>query len=171
MFFRDPHFYRFLIDFGRPRGLQKWSLGARGAFSTKKRKVPKKRVHIFQKGAKSLEKSIRGAHFLWSWKTTCFQYHFWSVPGHHFGWFWDHLVPKSWNSAWFSSHFRFRPMLPELIKNLPRSARNPPRTSWSTIAPRHRPRIHPSSHTNKAPDRHNPKWGGGGDWPLATFNE
>ena len=34
--------------------------------------------------AKSLKKNIRGAHFLWSWKTTCFQYHFWSVPGHHF---------------------------------------------------------------------------------------
>ena len=61
--------------------------------------------------------------------------------------------------------------MPKLIKNLTRSARNLPRTSWSTIAPRHRPRIHPPRHINEAPDRHNPKGGGGGDWPLATFNE
>ena len=31
MFFRDLHFYLFLIDFGCPWGLQKWSLGATGA--------------------------------------------------------------------------------------------------------------------------------------------
>ena len=30
--------------------------------------------------------------------------------------------------------------------------------------------MHPPHHTSEAPDRHNPKWGGGGDWPLATFN-
>ena len=32
------------------------------------------------------------------------------------------------------------------------------KTSWSTIASTHRPRIHPPRHTNKAPDRH---WPGG----------
>ena len=34
--------------------------------------------------AKRLKKSIRGAHFLWSWKTTCFQDRFRNAPGHHF---------------------------------------------------------------------------------------
>ena len=35
--------------------------------------------------AKRLKTNDRGTHFFWYWKTTCFQYHFWSVPGHHFG--------------------------------------------------------------------------------------
>jgi len=55
-------------------------------------------------------------------------------------------------------------------KKLPRSARNLPRTSWSTIASTHCPHIHPPCHPNEIPDRQDPKWGGGGDWPLATFN-
>ena len=35
--------------------------------------------------AKRLKTNDQGTHFFWYWKTTCFQYHFWSVPGHHFG--------------------------------------------------------------------------------------
>ena len=34
---------------------------------------------------KRLKKSGVGVVRVRSWKTTCFQYHFWSVPGHHFG--------------------------------------------------------------------------------------
>ena len=39
--FRDPLFYRFFIDFGRAQAPRKWSLGARGAFSKKKRCLKK----------------------------------------------------------------------------------------------------------------------------------
>ena len=51
------------------------------------------------------------------------------------------------------------------------SARYLPGTSWSTIVPTHRPHIHPLRHANQIPDRQDPKQGGGGDRPLAAFNE
>ena len=41
MFFPDPHFYWFSIDFWRPWGLQKWSLGATGARPGPKWDLPK----------------------------------------------------------------------------------------------------------------------------------
>ena len=53
---------------------------------------------------------------------------------------------------------------------LPRFARNLPRTSWSTIASIHFPHLHTPGNVNETPDRKDTKSGGGGDWPLATFN-
>ena len=57
------------------------------------------------------------------------------------------------------------------VNNFQRSARNLPRTSWSTIAPTHVPHTHSHHHGKKIPDRQDPKQGGGGDRPLAAFNE
>ena len=62
-------------------------------------------------------------------------------------------------------------MLPKLIENLPRSARNLPRTSWSTIESTHLPHTHPPSHANEVPDRKDPKQGAAVNRPLAAFNE
>ena len=50
MVFRDPHFYRFSIDFGRPRGLQKSSLSVPVAFS--KKKVLIQRLHLMLRAPK-----------------------------------------------------------------------------------------------------------------------
>ena len=58
----------------------------------------------------------------------------------------------------------------EFAKICQESAKNLPRTRWSTIAATHRLHIHPPCPANEIPDRQYPKWGGGGDWPLATFN-
>ena len=64
---------------------------------------------------------------------------------------------------------------PKICQDLPGickdSARNLPGTSWSTIASTHLPHIHPPRRANKTPDRKDPKQGGGGDRPLAAFNE
>ena len=59
MFFRDPHFYWFLIDFGRPWGLQKSSLSVPVAFS--KKKVLIQRLHLMRKGSKNLWRDPAGS--------------------------------------------------------------------------------------------------------------
>ena len=50
MFFRDPHFYWFLIDFGRPLDLQKSSLSVPVAFT--KKKVLIQRLHLMLRAPK-----------------------------------------------------------------------------------------------------------------------
>ena len=59
MFFRGPNFYWFLIDFGRPWGLQKSSLSVPVAFS--KKKVLIQRLHLMRKGSKNLWRDPAGS--------------------------------------------------------------------------------------------------------------
>ena len=59
MFFRDPPFYWFLIDFVGPWGLQKSSLSVPVAFS--KKKVLIQRLHLMRKGSKNLWRDPAGS--------------------------------------------------------------------------------------------------------------
>ena len=90
MVFRDPHFYRFLIDFGRPWGLQKSSLSVPVAFS--KKKVLIQRLHLMRKGSKKFRplpagtlpeqtlarpgaEKASGSHFSRSWTDVDLEFH------------------------------------------------------------------------------------------------
>ena len=79
MVFRDPHFYRFSIDFGRPRGLQKSSLSVPVAFS--KKKVLIQRLHLMRKGSKNTSRASQ----IPLWEPTVSQDHCRNAPWHPFG--------------------------------------------------------------------------------------
>ena len=60
---------------------------------------------------------------------------------------------------YFGRNFTWALSMPRIC---PESAKNMPRTSWSTIAPTHLSQIHPTRSTNQVTDRKVPKsWGGG----------
>ena len=62
-------------------------------------------------------------------------------------------------------------ILRNYVKFQPRCVRILPRTSMSTIASTHLPRIHPQIEAQEIPDRTDTKWGCGSDWPLAASIE
>ena len=79
--------------------------------------------------------------------------------------------PERPNAKHQVSNFGICQDLPESARSLPGSARNLPRISWSTIASTHLPHKHPPRNANQVTNRKDPKRGGGGDRPLAAFNE
>ena len=143
--------------------------------------------HPNRPSAKRLKKSIRGAHFLWSWKTTCFQYHFWSVPGHHFGRFWDpfwsivgSLGSKIMDFRMIFFTFSFWTDVAKINQKSAKICQESARICQVSARICQEPAgqrlhldtvfTHPPRHSIEVPDRQDPKGGGGGDWPLATFN-
>ena len=79
--------------------------------------------------------------------------------------------PERPNAKHQVSNFGICQDLPESARSLPGSARNLPRISWSTIASTHLPHIHWPRNASQVTNCQAPKRGGGGDRPLAAFNE
>ena len=107
------------------------------------------------------------------------------IYSNRFGMILDIKIQPFWNRVRFSipypperpnakhqvSNFGICQDLPESARSLPGSARNLPRISWSTIASTHLPHIHWPRNASQVTNCQAPKRGGGGDRPLAAFNE
>ena len=79
--------------------------------------------------------------------------------------------PERPNAKHRVSNFGICQDLPESARSLAGSRRNLPRISWSTIASTHLPHIHWPRNASQVTNCQAPKRGGGGDRPLAAFNE
>ena len=97
MFFRDPHFYWFLIDFGRPGASKNGALAPMARFQ--KKKMHKKRVSMAPRGPPGWGKNSGRCSKIASLELFYFNVDFPSVPGHHFGRFWMDLA---WNVKIFN---------------------------------------------------------------------